>query len=289
MIKLNKKQFVDSECAFSDFKKSRIAVLPFPYEGGVSYGKGTAQAPQAVIDASHFVEYYDDVLGAEPYKAGISTLTPPTIGKSPQQMFDAMYANTKKCIDAGKFVVVIGGDHSISSGFFRALAEKYPALGAIQFDAHADLRDTYEGSPLSHASVMARIREMTKHTLQLGIRSLCVEEAQKIKKEKIPVCFMHDFRTGAFNIGKALAKLPKDIFLTIDVDCFDWSVIRSTGTPEPGGFLWQEALDLFRLIFTKKNVVGFDVVELSCPSHDQNSAFAIAKLIYKLIGFKFNT
>jgi len=160
-------------------------------------------------------------------------------------------------------------------------------MGVVQFDAHADLRDSYEGSPLSHACVMARMRGLTRHTLQIGIRSLSIEEAALINKERLAVGFMHQVRAGGFDFDAALKQLPDAIYLTIDVDAFDWSVVRSTGTPEPGGLLWDEAITMLRRLFETKTVVGCDVVELSHRDDDPNSPFAVAKLIYKLIGFKF--
>ena len=286
-MRLYKKQFLGIEGEFTDLEKSAVAILPFPYEGGVSYGKGTAHAPDAVIDASHYLELYDEVLDAEPYRVGISTIETPDTGKTNQEMIYSIYSNTHDLIEDDKFVIVIGGDHSISNGFFKALKEKHPDSGVIQLDAHADLRDTYEDSPLNHACVMSRIREMTQDTLQIGTRSMSVEEAERVKGENIPLCTMDSLRKGSFDIDGALDKLPEDVFVTVDVDCFDWSVIRSTGTPEPGGFLWDEALNLLNKIFQKKNVVGFDIVELSYSPDDNNSPFAVAKLIYKMLGFKY--
>lgn len=285
-MRLYEKQFLGAELVAPNYETSPFIILPFPYEGGVSYGRGTGQAPDAVLDASYYLELYDEVLDREPYTAGIVTVPPPALGTTPEDMFEAVYCNSKKLVEDDKFVVLIGGDHSISSGFAKALIEKYPNLGIVQLDAHSDLRDEYEGSPLSHASVMARIREMTKDTLQVGIRSMCIEEAQKVKRDNISVCTMAKFRNGDFDIDAAIDALPEHVFITVDVDGFDWSVIRSTGTPEPGGFTWDEGINLLAKIFQRKTVVGCDVVELSYDKGDPNSTFAVAKLIYKMIGFK---
>lgn len=285
-MKLNSKQFLGIEEVTPDYDKAEFVVLPFPYEGGVSYGHGTGEAPEAVLDSSAYLELYDEVLDFEPYRRGIVTLPAPAMGETPEEMFTAVYSSTKALLDDGKFVALLGGDHSISSGYFKALKEKYPQLGAVQLDAHADLRDQYMGSKLSHASVMARIREMTGSTLQIGIRSISAEEADQVKKDKIPLCTMDAFRRGTFDLDRTIDELPEHLFITVDVDGFDWSVIRSTGTPEPGGFLWDEALDLLRKLFERKTVVGFDVVELSYSPHDPNSPFAVAKLIYKMIAYK---
>lgn len=285
-MRLYDKQFLGAENVEPDYAGSPFIILPFPYEGGVSYGRGTGQAPEAVLDASYYLELYDEVLDCEPYTAGIATVSPPDVGTTPEEMFEAVYSNTKKLVMENKFVIVIGGDHSISSGFAKALIEKYPDLGVVQLDAHADLRDQYEGSPFSHASVMARIREKTTDTLQIGIRSMSVEEAQKVKRDKIALCTMSAFRNGTFDIDAAIDALPEHIFITVDVDGYDWSVIRSTGTPEPGGFTWDEGIGLLWKIFQRKTVVGCDVVELSYDPADPNSTFAVAKLIYKMIAFK---
>lgn len=285
-MNLYKNQYLGIEPEFTQFESSAVCILPFPYEGGVSYGKGTGEAPDAIIQASAYLELYDEIFDAEMYRIGVSTIQPPVLSVNHKAMFQQIYNASKELLDLDKFVVVIGGDHSISSGYFKALKEKYGSLSCIQLDAHSDLRDSYEGSKLSHASVMSRIREMTSNTLQIGIRSMCVEEAELIKADQIPVCTMHQFRKGLFDLDRALQQLPDPVFITLDVDVFDWSVVTSTGTPEPGGLLWDEAIDLLEKIFSRKNVVGFDVVELSAREGDDNSPFAIAKLIYKMIGFK---
>jgi len=272
---------------YADFDAARAVVVPFPYEGGVSYGLGTADAPQAVLEASQQVEFYDEELDGEPYKVGIATIAVPPIPADARQMLALLERTTDELLNQGKFPVIVGGDHSISSASMRSVFKKYPDMGVIQFDAHADLRETYDDSPLSHACVMARAREMTPHTLQLGIRSMDVEEARLIRREKLAVATMRHLRQDLFDVSAALATLPEKVFVTVDVDVFDWSVIASTGTPEPGGMGWYEALDLLKMIFQTKHVVGCDVVELAYRPHDANSPFAVAKLIHKMIGYKF--
>ncbi len=286
-MELSKKQFLGTDAGTAIFEDAAVIVIPFGYEGGASYGKGTAKGPEAIIDASCYLELYDEVLEVEPYKVGICTVTPADIPETPDAMNRMVYETTKEILDKNRFIVSVGGDHSITSGYCRTLKEKYGARSVIQIDAHADLRQSYEGSKLSHACVMSRIRELTSDTLQLGIRSLSAEEAQRIQNEQIVVCTLHEFRAGGFDLTAALQRLPDPVFITFDVDVFDWSVVRSTGTPEPGGLLWDEAISLLGQIFSLKRVVGFDVVELAYDEHDRNSAFAAAKLIYKMIGFKF--
>jgi agmatinase len=268
---------------------ARVVILPFGYEGGVSYGKGAAAGPQAVLEASQYLELYDEVLDAEPNQIGIFTAEAPAIAKDPEQMAAQLQTVVQSLLEQGKFVVVIGGDHSITNGYLRALNNQYSQFGVIQLDAHADLRDSYDGSSLSHACIMARALELTPHCLQIGIRSMSRSEARRIKEENLALFTMQDWRNGRLDLGTALGRLPDKVFLTLDVDVFDWSVISDTGTPEPGGCYWDEAMDLLAAIFSSKDVVGMDVVELSHDpgSQDTKSAFAVAKLIYKMIGWRF--
>ncbi len=285
-MKLYEPPFLGIEEPFSGFTKSAVALLPVAYQGGVSYGTGSKNAPRAIVNASQQVELYDELLNFEPYRVGISTMAEPEIPEKPDRVIERVYRAVYTLLQHKKWVGVIGGDHSISSGTFRALKEYAGSLSAIHIDAHADLRHSYEESIFSHASVMARIREMTSHTLHIGIRSMCREEAELAKKENIPVFTMQAFRSGQFNLDAALEKLPDPVFLTFDVDAFDFSVVSATGTPEPGGFTWYEALQMLEKIFQRKNVIGFDVVELAPAEDDRNSSFAVARLIYKIIGFK---
>ena len=285
-MKLYRKQFLDLDTKFTAYDKSAVAILPVPYEGGISYLPGAAGAPDAVLDASTQLELYDETLQTEPYRMGISTVSSPVVQDDAEAMIRSVYQSVVRLSDDGKFIALLGGDHSITSGCFNALYERYSELSAIQLDAHADLRDSYEGSRYSHACIMSRIREFSRDTLQLGIRSLSLEEAERVEDEKISLYTMDDYRKGQMDIDAALDCLPNPVYVTVDVDVFDWSEVRSTGTPEPGGFTWDEGLNLVYLIFTKKNVVGFDIVELAHNNDNNNSPFAVAKLIYKMLGFQ---
>lgn len=285
-MKINPKQFLDPPAQYTDFKNAATVILPIPYEGGVSYGRGTAGGPDAVIEASKHLEFYDEVLKAEPYRMGISTVMPPEISANAERMQEAVFEAAKNLIARNKYIVLLGGDHSLSFGYFKALHAVTDQLAVIQLDAHSDLRDTYEGSPFSHACIMSRIREITGDTLQIGIRSMSLEEARRVESENLALCTMSALRSGEFDIHAALNTLADPVYLSVDVDVFDWSVIRNTGTPEPGGLLWDEALALLQHIFSQKDVIGIDVVELSDNPSDRNSAFAVAKLIYKMLGFK---
>lgn len=261
-----------------------MVLVPFPYEGGISGAPGTSGGPQAILDASAQVELYDAYLDTEPYRAGVCTVAAPDVPTDAADAVDTLSGIVRRLIKADKRVVVMGGDHSISTAYGRALKEIYGTFSVVQLDAHADLRPEYEGSPFSHASVMARLRELTPHTLQLGIRSMCAEEAGLIERESLNVLSVRDLRARSRDLPALLRALPAPVFLTLDVDVLDWSVVRATGTPEPGGLLWDEAVDLLDLIFAECRVAGFDVVELSAAPHDIASPFAAAKLIYRMIG-----
>lgn len=284
-MQLNDQSYLDLDPEFCQYDSARIVILPFPYEGGISSGGGTGEAPAAVIEASAQLEFYDEILKFEPFRVGIATLRPPDLsGMSPERMFDTLYDLCRKVLADGKFLVVVGGDHSISSAYCQALFERHPTLSVVQLDAHSDLRDSYLGSKLSHASVMARVREMTTSTLQVGMRAISIEEAEMIEREKIPVFTMTDYRKDPQAAVAVLDALTDPVFITLDVDAFDWSVIWSTGTPEPGGFTWDEMMVFLAAVFQHKKVVGFDVVELSASPFDRNSPHAVAKLIYRMIG-----
>jgi agmatinase len=278
-------QFLGHENDYAALDGSTYGILPVPYEGAVSFGKGAAEAPDEVLKASQYLEFYDEVLKREPYSAGISTLAPTPVTRNHAEMHEIIYEHSKEICAANKFPIILGGDHSISSASFRAVKENYSRLSCIQIDAHADLRNAYEGSRYSHASVMARIREMTPDALQLGIRSMSKEEAEWIDADQLSVCTMHDMRQNSRYWIDMLKALPNPVYITFDVDAFNWDVIASTGTPEPGGISWDEAMDILQRIFASKRVVGFDAVELSASPYDRNSPFAVAKLIYKMIGF----
>jgi agmatinase len=289
MLKSHTVPFLGGPESTAELNRARVVILPFGYEGGVSYGKGAAAGPLAVLEASQYLELYDEVLDTEPYQIGIFTAASPDIAENSEQMAGQLQALVQDLLEQGKFVVVVGGDHSVTNGYLRAISRQYEQFGVIQLDAHADLRDSYDGSTLSHACTMARALELTPHCLQIGIRSMSKEEARRIKRDGLAVYTMQDWRNGRLDLEAALDRLPAKVFLTLDVDVFDWSVISDTGTPEPGGCRWDEAMDLLSTVFAAKDVIGADVVELSHDSRssDNRSAFATAKLIYKMIGWRF--
>ncbi len=262
-----------------------VTVLPLPYEGTVSWGRGTAAGPAALLEASTQVEWWDEELEREPCQVGVETAPPPAMPEEPAGAVEVARRETARVLASGRLPVVLGGEHSLSYGVYLALAERHPDLGVVQLDAHADLREQYEGQQHSHACVMARVREHTADVVQLGVRSLCRREAERIEQERLAVGMMHHLRAGRFDARAALEALPEKVFLTFDVDALDLSLVRATGTPEPGGFSWQEINELLRLIFETREVVGLDVMEL-CGG-DPASAFCAARLVNRMIGLRF--
>jgi len=277
--------FLGLDPPHSDFDTAAAVILPVPYEGGISFGQGTLHGPKDILKSSAHVELYDEYLKMEPCCMGIATLESLSVPGDAESMIKAISESVHSLIQAEKFTVMIGGDHSITTGYLLALKKAIGSFSVIQLDAHADLRDSYENSRYSHACTMARTREITPHTLQLGIRSLSKDEAVYIQDHNLNVVFMHEFRHHQADLTGILERIPDPVYITLDVDVFDWSVIRNTGTPEPGGFRWAEMMGLLELIFTKKQIIGFDVVELSASPEDINSSFAAAKLIYRMLGF----
>jgi len=268
---------------FSDYDKCKFAVLPVPYEGTVSYGKGASKGPAAIIKASANLETYDEELDKNTYEAGINVLEPLKSAETAGKMTAEVEKASEKIIKDNKIPIMLGGEHSISTGLIRALKKKYPDLSVLQLDAHADLRQEYEGNPYSHASVMARAREICP-AVQIGIRSLSIEESRWIKKDNLPVFWARDIYNNEDWFDKAIENLSENVFITIDLDVFDPSIMSATGTPEPGGLDWYLVVKFLKKVCKKKNIIGFDVVELA-PTKDHSCDFLAAKLVYKLIGY----
>jgi len=270
---------------YRDPAGARVAIIPVPYDGTSTWGKGANKGPSAIIEASATVENYDIESDSEPYRVGIFTDKPILEKSSPEKMVEAVEKRISGHLANGKFPIVIGGEHSVSIGAIKAQAKKHKKLTVLQLDAHSDLRDEYHGSKCNHACVMARAQDLCP-TVQVGIRSTDISEKPRVKKSK--VFFAEDIYGKKGWIDKVVSLLKGDVYVTIDLDVFDPSIMPSTGTPEPGGLLWYEVLDLLRLVFHKANVTGFDVVEL-CPKEDNKAPdFLAAKLIYKLISYKFS-
>lgn len=270
------------------YDKSKFVIQSLPYEHTSSYVAGSARGPEAIIGASHFVEFYDEMLQMETYKqCGIATAEPLKF----EQKIDAdaialIEAATDQFIKDGKFVISLGAEHTVTFGLVKSHLKKYPGLSVLQIDAHADLRFSYHDNLYSHASVMARVHELEVPLVQIGIRALSKPEADlSASSKKIHTFYAHDIRTNSNWMEAALAKLTDNVYITIDADGFDPSIMPAVGTAEPGGLFWQETIEFLQMVIERKKVVGFDIVE--CAPADDNvlSEYTLAKLCYRLIGF----
>jgi len=276
--------FGDMPEEYSALDSARIVVIPIPYDHTSTWIKGADKGPAAIIEASTHMELYDIETDSEVYKKGIFTAGPVDGQELPEDMVKSAAEQVRHYLQDNKFIVVLGGEHSVSLGPVRAHVEKDADITVLQLDAHSDLRDEYEGSRYNHACIMARVKELCP-IVQVGIRSMDSSEKQALDKNR--VTFAREISTNKKWIMNVLSKLSQNVYLTIDLDVFDPSIMPSTGTPEPGGLLWYDVLGLLRTVFENKNVVGFDVVEM-CPD-ERNKApdFLAAKLIYKLLSYKF--
>jgi len=274
-------------------KPARFSVLPVPYDLTASYISGMRNGPRAIIEASTHMELYDEELNTEPYEAGIETLAQiESTALGPEEMIRRVRSASEEIISSGKIPVILGGEHSITLGLVQALLEKYPDLSVLQLDAHADMREDYQDTPFNHACVARRISDICP-IVQVGIRSLSVEEAEFLRAEKkagkkartrIKTYYATDVIKG-INWDAVARDLSANVCITVDLDVFDPSIMPATGTPEPGGLGWYEALRVLRNVINKKNIVGFDVVEL-CPLPGNIAPdFLAAKLVYKMMSY----
>jgi agmatinase len=280
--------FLGLDAEHSAYETSAALILPIPYEGTVSYGQGTREGPRAIIHASQQVELYDRELDEEiALTHGIHTLPflAPVVS-GPAAMVDAIAACAEEHLRGGKLLVGLGGEHTVSAGMARAVRAVHGDFVLVQIDAHSDLRDEYEGSPYSHASVARRVFDMGMTIAQLGIRSICREEIELIhaEPERLRVWFAEDVHLGGHLPALAALVRGKKVFLTIDLDGLDPSLIAATGTPEPNGLAWAQALDIIRTVAHEAVVVAIDCVELAPIPGTHASDFLAAKLVYKTIG-----
>lgn len=266
-------------------EKAKIVLIPVPYDGTSTWGKGADKGPEAFLDASENMELYDIETDTEVYKKGIHLAEAITENESPEAVVEAVHKITKSYINRNKFVTLFGGEHSISIGSIRAFNESFDDLTVLQIDAHADLRKEYMGSTCNHACAVYEANETT-NLVQVGIRSMDISEKKVMNAEN--VFFAHDINNDDFWIDNVVETLTDNVFITFDLDAFDPSVLSATGTPEPGGLLWYETLELLKRVFQEKNVLGFDIVELCPNSLDKASNFVAAKLYYKMLSYKFN-
>jgi agmatinase len=265
-----------------------VVILPIPYEATTSWGAGTREGPEAILRASRYIELYDEELDYEPADAGVCTLPAIRLSKAgPERAIGelrALYADLLE--EAGdRLVIGLGGEHSISSAPTAAWADRLGGgLSILQFDAHSDLRDEYHGTPWNHACAMRRALEHADRVVAVGIRALTSEERELIRRTPVTTIFAHEMR-GAGWVDRALQALGQDVYITFDIDFFDPALVPATGTPEPGGGDWWDALDLLAAVFRERRVVGADVVELAPRPGQEASDFVAAKLVYKMIGY----
>jgi agmatinase len=277
--------FLGDEAAEPAFERARAAILPVPYEATVSWGRGTARGPEMILRASPHLEFYDEQMGIEPWRWGIWTAPPlADLGGSPAGAAERISARVGEMLDAGKWVVMLGGEHSITPGAVRAAAARHAGLHVVQLDAHADLREDYDGDPWSHACAMAHCIGLAPiHAI--GIRAYDVAEAARIRRGLPGYRLIHAWEMdGEEWVERALEGLAgMPVYLTFDVDYFDPSIMPATGTPEPGGGRWYPTLRLLEQLFERARVVACDVVELAPHEALHHADFTAARLVYKLI------
>ncbi|MEP2056869.1 MAG: agmatinase [Maribacter litoralis] len=269
---------------FAQLEKSKIILIPVPYDGTSTWGKGADKGPDAFLEASENMELYDIETDSEVYKQGIHLTEPITENSSPEAMVNEVHNITKDFIKRNKFVTLFGGEHSISIGSIRAFNECFDNLTVLQIDAHADLRESYEGTKFNHACAVYEASQTT-NLIQVGIRSMDAIEKTVMDDEK--TFFAHDMIADEYWSDKVIEAMTDNVFITFDLDAFDPSIMPSTGTPEPGGLLWYETIEFLKQVFEDKNVVGFDIVELCPNENDRSSDFLAAKLYYKMLSYKF--
>ncbi|HRY31945.1 MAG TPA: agmatinase [Bacteroidales bacterium] len=258
-------------------------ILPVPYDGTSTWVKGSDRGPEALLEASANMELYDIETDTEVYLKGIHTALPVSENTSPEAMEEASYRACLAWLKKGKTVITIGGEHSVSAGPIRAYREIFPDLSVLQLDAHTDLRDEYEGSRYNHACVMARAQDLGCPVVQVGIRSMDTGEKDRLIPQHVFWAQQVQGRTDWWE--RALDQLTDHVYLTIDLDYFDPSIMSSTGTPEPGGLHWYESLAFLKYVAGRKKIAGFDIVELCPREHNKAPDFLAAKLLYKILSY----
>ncbi len=279
-----KKTYAGIPEQYAGYDKSKVVLIPVPYDGTSTWGKGADKGPEAFLHASENMELYDIETDSEVYKQGIYLADPIDENSSPEAMVTSVHKIVKSTIKRNKFVTLLGGEHSVAIGAIRAFNECFDDLTVVQIDAHADLRKEYEGSKFNHACALYEANQNT-NLIQVGIRSM--DASEKLVMNEDHVFFAHEMATDDYWMDNAIELMTDNVYITFDLDALDPSILPATGTPEPGGLLWYETLEFLKKIFEEKNVVGFDIVEL-CPNKDDKSSdFAAAKLYYKMLSYKF--
>ena len=268
----------------ADYKFAEILLQSIPYDGTSTWIKGADKGFDAFIEASENMELYDIETDSEVYKKGIHILDEISENSSPEKAFKEVYKKTKELLKSNKYLTFFGGEHSISIGIIKAFYEKYNNLTVVQLDAHADLRASYLDSPFNHACALYDASKNT-NLIQIGIRSMDISEKENMDFSN--VFFAEEMYQNNSWMEKSISKMTNDVYITLDLDVFDPSIMPSTGTPEPGGMLWNEIIIFLNKLFTKKNVVGFDIVELAPIENIVAPNYLVAKLYYKMLSYKF--
>lgn len=285
--------FLGDQVAAS-YEAAKVVILPIPYEATTTYRRGCENGPDAILEASHQVEYYDEELDRET-GCDVGIYTTGAIADTRHEKVSALHMlqvtqeTVYKLIADGKFVIALGGEHSITTGVVAAYRQANPdeSFTVVQIDAHGDLRHEYEGSIHNHACVMRRIVDMGLPTVQVGIRAICKEEADLIKEKNLTVFRAREIAHQTDWIDQAIVSIPtQKVFLTIDLDGIDPTLIPGVGTPEPGGLNWYALTVFLRKVIEKHQVVGMDIMELAPIVDSVVSEFTAAKLVYKLIGYQ---
>jgi agmatinase len=272
--------------AENGLETSRVVVLPVPYERTVSYGVGTRNGPAAILEASHYVELYDDELDEEVARVGIHTLPPWLPDRmEPDACVEGLEGIVSELLAKPRFVLTLGGEHAIATGPVRAHHRRYPDLSILHFDAHGDLRDEYEGDRHSHACAARRFLETGAPSVHVGIRSISRDEVLFAREKGLLIISNRRLPNVDEWMPEALERLTGSVYVTFDVDFFDGSLVPGTGTPEPGGGTWEQALEILRRVATAKRIVGADVVEHAPMPGNRAPDFLVAKLCYKLLGY----
>jgi agmatinase len=281
---MSKTNFLDLPPEFRSPERAAAAILPVPYDATSTWMKGADRGPGAILRASTQVELYDIETATEPYRRGIATLDGVEIDGPPEALADEVAARTGAILGRGQLPVILGGEHSVSIGSIRAAAAAFPGLSVLQIDAHADTRETYQGSACNHACVMARARELCP-VVQVGIRSVDVSEVERLDPER--VFWAHEIGEDEAWMQRVVALLTDEVYVTIDLDAFDPALMPATGTPEPDGLSWRQVVRLLGAVTGQRRVVGFDIVELLPQPGDHACDFVAAKLVHRFLAMIF--
>lgn len=277
--------YLDLPEQYSGYHNSSIVILPVPFDKASSWQKGADKGPEAVFEASHELELYDINTDSEVYRKGIFT-EKPIIAETSEEMIERTFQKISQLLKDNKFVVTLGGDHSVGIGTIKAHATHFDNLSTLHLDAHADMRESFRGNKYSHASVMSYAKKVVNNIVSVGIRSMDISERDAWDKNKLFLA--RDICCGNNHwIEKVVEQLSENVYITIDVDVFDSGIMSSTGTPEPGGLDWYQVTNLMSAVCKNKNVIGCDIVELASSETNKAPDFLVAKLIYQILSWKF--